>query len=118
MPPIITCDPSFTTYCFPPSHYIVSPPLPSWLHIPYFIFFYFRIDQVAEDVYSLALSCFHVPIVISSCVCFLELLGLSSYKLRVDVNVANVILRHSSSLQEEAGHKSHIQALGILIDFD
>ncbi|XP_075714490.1 spatacsin [Rhinoderma darwinii] len=69
------------------------------------------IHQVTEDVYSLALSSFHVPIVISSCVCFLELLGLSSYKLRVDVNVANVILRHSTSLQEEAGHKFHIQAL-------
>ncbi|KAG9488969.1 hypothetical protein GDO78_005140 [Eleutherodactylus coqui] len=69
------------------------------------------IHQVAEDVYSLALSCFHAPVVISSCVCFLELLGLSSYKLRMDVNVANVILRHVLSIQEEAGHKSHIQAL-------
>ncbi|XP_069842625.1 spatacsin isoform X2 [Dendropsophus ebraccatus] len=69
------------------------------------------IHQVAEDVYALALSSFHVPIVISSCVCFLELLGLSSYKLRVDVYVANVILQHISSLQEEAGHKFHIQAL-------
>ncbi|XP_044135277.1 LOW QUALITY PROTEIN: spatacsin [Bufo gargarizans] len=69
------------------------------------------IHQVAEDVYSLALSCFHVPVVISSCVCFLELLGLSSYKLRVDVNVANIILRHSSSLQEESGHNFHIKAL-------
>ncbi|KAM4039369.1 spatacsin [Anomaloglossus baeobatrachus] len=69
------------------------------------------IQQVAEDVYSLALSCFHAPVVISSCVCFLELLGHSSYRLRMDVNVANVILRHSSSLQEEAGHIAQIQAL-------
>ncbi|XP_056427549.1 spatacsin [Hyla sarda] len=81
-------------------HYLLKSKVPKQL-----------IHQVAEDVYSLALSCFHVPIVISSCVCFLELLGLSSYKLRVDVNVANVILRHSSSLQEEAGHKSHVQTL-------
>ncbi|KAM3927193.1 spatacsin [Leptodactylus fuscus] len=69
------------------------------------------LNQVSADVYSLALSCFHAPVVISSCVCFLELLGLSSYKLRVDVNAANVILQHKSSLQEEAGHKSHTQAL-------
>ncbi|KAG8574868.1 hypothetical protein GDO81_009376 [Engystomops pustulosus] len=69
------------------------------------------IHHVAEDVYSLALSCFHVPVVVSSCVCFLELLGLSSYKLRVDVNVANLILQHSSPVQEEAGNKSHIEAL-------
>ncbi|CAJ0965452.1 unnamed protein product [Ranitomeya imitator] len=69
------------------------------------------IHQVAKDVYSLALSFFHAPVVISSCVCFLELLGLSSYKLRMDVNVANVILRHSSSLQEEAGKVSQMQAL-------
>ncbi|KAM4749057.1 spatacsin [Rhinophrynus dorsalis] len=67
-------------------------------------------QQAAEDVYSLALSCFHVPSVVASCVSFLELLGLSSHKLRVDVNTANLILRHTASAQEEAGQKSHALA--------
>ncbi|XP_063781560.1 spatacsin [Pseudophryne corroboree] len=69
------------------------------------------IQKAAEDVYSLALSCFSVPSVIASCVCFLELLGISSHKLRVDVSVANLILKHTTPLQEDPGHKSHTQAL-------
>ncbi|XP_075063620.1 spatacsin isoform X2 [Mixophyes fleayi] len=68
------------------------------------------IQQAAEAVYSLALSSFSIPSVIASCVCFLELLGISSHKLRVDVKVANLIWTHTASLQEDPGHKSHMQA--------
>ncbi|KAM9313273.1 spatacsin [Gastrophryne carolinensis] len=69
------------------------------------------IQQAAEDVYTLALSCFSSPSVISSIVCFLELLGVSSLKLRVDVSVANLILKHSEAFQENLGHKFHTQEL-------
>ncbi|XP_041442860.1 spatacsin isoform X2 [Xenopus laevis] len=70
------------------------------------------IKQVADDVYSLALSSFHLPSVLASCCCFLELLGFSSHKLRVDVNIAHMILSQSSSLHEDAGvQKSQAQAL-------
>eukprot|EP00079_Xenopus_tropicalis_P022344 XP_012814212.1 PREDICTED: spatacsin isoform X2 [Xenopus tropicalis] len=70
------------------------------------------IKQVAEDVYSLALSSFHLSSVLASCCCFFELLGLNSHKLRVDVNVAHMILSHSASLHEDPGvHKSQAQAL-------
>ncbi|XP_053319552.1 spatacsin [Spea bombifrons] len=70
-----------------------------------------QIQEIAKDVYSLALSCFNVQTVIASCVCFLELLGLSSHKLRVDVNVADLILTHSTSPNDELGQKSEAQAL-------
>ncbi|XP_040198144.1 spatacsin [Rana temporaria] len=70
------------------------------------------IQQAAADVYVLALSSFSVPSIVSSCVCFLELLGRRSHKLRVDVNVANVILKHATSDLEESEHKSHTQELG------
>lgn len=74
-----------------------------------------RIQQTAEDVYVLALSSFSVPSIIASCVCFLELLGVSNHKLRVDVSVANIILKNSTCNVEEAAHKSHTQDIGILL---
>ncbi|XP_068131177.1 spatacsin [Hyperolius riggenbachi] len=69
------------------------------------------IQRAVKDVYSLALSCFSVPSIIASCVSFLELLGVSSHKLRVDVFVANLILKHSTSQQEAEGHKSNMHEL-------
>ncbi|XP_018416859.1 PREDICTED: spatacsin, partial [Nanorana parkeri] len=69
------------------------------------------IKQAAEDVYVLALSSFSVSSIIASCVCFLELLGVSSHKLRVDVNVANIIQKNTISNPEEPAYKSHTQEL-------
>ncbi|XP_076983833.1 spatacsin isoform X2 [Tamandua tetradactyla] len=52
------------------------------------------IQQVGNEAYVLGLSSFHIPSIGAACVCFLELLGLSSLKLRVDMKVANVILNY------------------------
>ncbi|KAM4829958.1 spatacsin [Thomomys bottae] len=50
------------------------------------------IQQAGKEVYMLGLSSFHIPSVGAACICFLELLGLDSFKLRVDMKVANIIL--------------------------
>ncbi|XP_053452165.1 spatacsin isoform X2 [Nycticebus coucang] len=52
------------------------------------------IQQVGNEAYVLGLSSFHIPSVGAACVCFLELLGLDSLKLRVDMKVANIILSY------------------------
>ncbi|XP_045384024.1 spatacsin isoform X1 [Lemur catta] len=52
------------------------------------------IQQVGSEAYVLGLSSFHIPSVGAACVCFLELLGLDSLKLRVDMKVANIILSY------------------------
>uniref|UniRef100_A0A8D1PYI8 SPG11 vesicle trafficking associated, spatacsin n=1 Tax=Sus scrofa TaxID=9823 RepID=A0A8D1PYI8_PIG len=52
------------------------------------------IQQVGNEAYVLGLSSFHIPSIGASCVCFLELLGLDSLKLRVDMKVANIILSY------------------------
>uniref|UniRef100_A0A2K6FDC4 SPG11 vesicle trafficking associated, spatacsin n=1 Tax=Propithecus coquereli TaxID=379532 RepID=A0A2K6FDC4_PROCO len=54
------------------------------------------IQQVGNEAYVLGLSSFHIPSVGAACVCFLELLGLDSLKLRVDMKVANIILSYQS----------------------
>lgn len=56
--------------------------------------FFFRIQQVGNEAYVLGLSSFHMPSIGAACVCFLELLGLDSLKLRVDMKVANIILNY------------------------
>ncbi|XP_037690027.1 spatacsin isoform X2 [Choloepus didactylus] len=52
------------------------------------------IQQVGNEAYVLGLSSFHIPSIGAACVCFLELLGLDSLKLRVDMKVANIILNY------------------------
>ncbi|XP_028926143.1 spatacsin isoform X3 [Ornithorhynchus anatinus] len=52
------------------------------------------IQQAGHEAYTLGLASFHVASVGAACVCFLELLGLDSRKLRVDLKVANTILNH------------------------
>uniref|UniRef100_A0A8C5PHN2 SPG11 vesicle trafficking associated, spatacsin n=1 Tax=Leptobrachium leishanense TaxID=445787 RepID=A0A8C5PHN2_9ANUR len=64
------------------------------------------IQDMAKDVYSLALSRFNVRSVVASCVCFLELLGVSSHKLRVDVNIGNLFLNHTKAECEQTEHRS------------
>ncbi|XP_060116339.1 spatacsin [Heteronotia binoei] len=66
--------------------------------------------QAGHEAYALALSLFHVPSMAAACVCFLELLGLDSLKLRVDVRVANVILSFMSR-REEPQHDSIRESL-------
>ncbi|XP_010183703.1 PREDICTED: spatacsin, partial [Mesitornis unicolor] len=52
------------------------------------------IQQAGSEACVLALSSFGVPSVGAACVCFLELLGLDSLKLRVDIKVANLIFSY------------------------
>uniref|UniRef100_A0A6Q2ZLW4 Spatacsin C-terminal domain-containing protein n=1 Tax=Esox lucius TaxID=8010 RepID=A0A6Q2ZLW4_ESOLU len=54
------------------------------------------VSLAAEQAYSLAMMHFSVPSVAAACVCFCELLGVCSLKLRVDIKVLNLILRHWS----------------------
>nr|XP_056721708.1 spatacsin [Euleptes europaea] len=90
---------------------------------PSFAFGAFLVQQLAKSktpkqlvqwaghkAYGLALSLFHVPSVAAACVCFLELLGLDSLKLRVDVKAANVILSFMSQ-REEPQHNSIRESL-------
>lgn len=66
---------------------------------------------MGKEAYTLGLTSSHSPSVAAACVCFLELLGLSSLKLRVDMKVVNVILgykcrnedAHPSSVRESLG---------------
>ncbi|XP_053933216.1 spatacsin [Cuculus canorus] len=68
------------------------------------------IQQAGNQAYILALSFFSVPAVPAACVCFLELLGLDSLKLRVDIKVANVIFSYRSR-NEESQHNQIRESL-------
>ncbi|XP_023811202.1 spatacsin isoform X3 [Oryzias latipes] len=52
------------------------------------------LQRAWTPVYQLALRCFHMTSVTSAAVCFCELLGISSIKLRVDVKAVNTIRQH------------------------
>uniref|UniRef100_A0A8C8R5G6 SPG11 vesicle trafficking associated, spatacsin n=1 Tax=Pelusios castaneus TaxID=367368 RepID=A0A8C8R5G6_9SAUR len=58
------------------------------------------IQQAGNEAYVLALSFFYVPSIGAACICFLELLGLDSLKLRVDIKVANIIWSFKSRNEE------------------
>uniref|UniRef100_A0A8C3NRW5 SPG11 vesicle trafficking associated, spatacsin n=1 Tax=Cyanoderma ruficeps TaxID=181631 RepID=A0A8C3NRW5_9PASS len=55
------------------------------------------VQQAAREAQVLALSSLGVPSVAAACVCFLELLGQDSLRLRVELRAAKVILSHRSS---------------------
>lgn len=73
--------------------------------------FFFRIQQVGNEAYVLGLSSFHVPSIGAACVCFLELLGLDSLKLRVDMKAANIILSYRCT-NEDAQYSFIRESLG------
>eukprot|EP00063_Salmo_salar_P004610 XP_013979445.1 PREDICTED: spatacsin isoform X1 [Salmo salar] len=52
-----------------------------------------QLSHAAEQAYSLAMLYFSVPSVAAACVCFCELLGVCSLKLRVDLKALSLILR-------------------------
>ena len=79
-----------------------------WFLNPFFL----RIQQVGSEAYGLGLSCFHISSIGAACVCFLELLGLDSLKLRVDMKVANIILNYKCG-SEDAQYNSIRESLGI-----
>lgn len=66
-----------------------------------------RIQQAGQEAQVLALSSFSAPSVAAACVCFLELLGLDSLRLRVDVRVGKMIFSHRT--RNEASHHNQIR---------
>uniref|UniRef100_A0A8B9Z8D1 SPG11 vesicle trafficking associated, spatacsin n=1 Tax=Buteo japonicus TaxID=224669 RepID=A0A8B9Z8D1_9AVES len=68
------------------------------------------IQQAGNEAYILALSFFSVPSVGAACVCFLELLGLDSLKLRVDIKVANIIFSYRTR-NEDSQHNQIRESL-------
>ncbi|KAG9341188.1 hypothetical protein JZ751_019627 [Albula glossodonta] len=60
-----------------------------------------HLRHAAEQAYSLGLLFFSVPSITAACVCFCELLGASSLKLRVDVHVLGLILKFRTQNTEE-----------------
>lgn len=73
---------------------------------------YFRISQAVEQSYFLALSNFNTPAITAACVCFCELLGVCSLKLRVDLKALNLIFKLWSKNCEENSISSLRQTLG------
>ncbi|KAJ7426685.1 hypothetical protein WISP_13543 [Willisornis vidua] len=65
------------------------------------------LQQAGREAHALALSSFSVPSVGAACVCFLELLGLDSLKLRVDLKVANMIFSYRT--RKEESHHNQIR---------
>uniref|UniRef100_A0A665VVE9 Spatacsin C-terminal domain-containing protein n=1 Tax=Echeneis naucrates TaxID=173247 RepID=A0A665VVE9_ECHNA len=69
---------------------------------PSFAFATFVVQQLSSSsdawlqVYRLAVQYFNTPSVASAAVCFCELLGVCSLKLRVDVRAMNTILQHKT----------------------
>ncbi|XP_006831763.1 PREDICTED: spatacsin isoform X2 [Chrysochloris asiatica] len=77
------------------------------------------IQQVGNEAYALGLSSFHIPSIAAACVCFLELLGLDSLKLRVDMKVANRILSYmcrNEDAQEHLIRECLVEKLFKLVD--
>lgn len=68
--------------------------------------------RAVEETYSLGLLNFSSPSIASACVCFLELLGICSLKLRVDLKALNLILKLWSQNCEESSMASLKQSLG------
>ncbi|XP_037306899.2 spatacsin isoform X2 [Pungitius pungitius] len=62
------------------------------------------LQQAAQQAYRLALRSFDVPSVTSAAVCFCELMGVCSLKVRVDVEAMNRILQHWSQQYTQEGH--------------
>lgn len=65
-----------------------------------------------EQTYTLGLLNFSSPSVAAACVCFFELLGVCSLKLRVDLKALNLILKLWSQNCEESSVSSLKQSLG------
>ncbi|XP_048723410.2 spatacsin isoform X2 [Caretta caretta] len=68
------------------------------------------IQQAGNEAYALALSFFYIPSIGAACICFLELLGLDSLKLRVDIKVADIIWSFKSR-NEDSQHNLIREAL-------
>ncbi|KAG2471385.1 SPTCS protein, partial [Polypterus senegalus] len=64
------------------------------------------IKQAFCEAYGLGLLNFDQPVIAAACVCFCELLGVDSLKLRVDLQVGNLIFKHWTNSNEVAPQNS------------
>uniref|UniRef100_UPI0037E77A2A spatacsin n=1 Tax=Semicossyphus pulcher TaxID=241346 RepID=UPI0037E77A2A len=71
------------------------------------------LQQALQQVYRLALQCFDVPSVTSASVCFCELLGVCSLKLRVDIRAMNTILQHWNQNNTHSATAQSLHTLGV-----
>lgn len=69
------------------------------------------VQQAQQQVYRLALQCFNVPSVGSAAVCFCELLGVCSLKLRVNIRAMNAILQHWNRHDTHSPPTQHLHTL-------
>ena len=53
-----------------------------------------RMRKVFKHAYQIAVRNFDSPSIVSTCVVFIELLGMDSWHLRVDIESANYIVRN------------------------
>lgn len=104
----ILCISNIILYDFPGNKFYVL----MW----FWFLSFFRIQQVGNEAYVLGLSSFHIPSIGAACVCFLELLGLDSLKLRVDMKVANTILSYKCK-NEDTQYSFIRETLGINLYF-
>uniref|UniRef100_A0A1A7YYA7 Spastic paraplegia 11 n=1 Tax=Iconisemion striatum TaxID=60296 RepID=A0A1A7YYA7_9TELE len=70
------------------------------------------LKQAWQQVYKLVLKYFNVPSVTSAAVCFCELLGICSLKLRVDTRALNTILQHWNQ-QDTHTPAQHLRTLAV-----
>ncbi|TSK13422.1 Spatacsin [Bagarius yarrelli] len=70
-----------------------------------------QMSQALEQAYTLGLLNFSAPPVAAACVCFFELLGVCSLKLRVDLKALNLILKLWRKNCEESSMASLKQSL-------
>ncbi|XP_035497750.2 spatacsin isoform X3 [Scophthalmus maximus] len=70
-------------------------------------------QQAQQQVYRLALQRFDVASVASAAVCFCELLGVCSLRLRVDIRAMNAILQHWNQHNTHSAPTQRLHSLGV-----
>ncbi|XP_018621263.2 spatacsin isoform X3 [Scleropages formosus] len=73
-----------------------------------------QVADAIERTHRLALQHFHSPAVVAACVCFCEMLGVSSLRLRVDVAVLSLVLKAWSA---RAGESNTVALRESLVDW-
>ncbi|XP_061620958.1 spatacsin isoform X2 [Phyllopteryx taeniolatus] len=69
------------------------------------------LQQARQRVHILAVRNFDSPSAVSAAVCFCELLGLGSHRMRVDVKVLNAVWTHWKLKQTHCGHTRPLHTL-------
>ncbi|KAM6973367.1 spatacsin [Aplochiton taeniatus] len=72
-----------------------------------------QLSHAAKQAHGLAMKHFSTASVAAACVCFYELLGLCSLKLRVDLKALRLVLRHWSLVSGESSAAQHEYSLAL-----